>query len=171
MEDHARKLAQTVGYSGLGTIEYLYYLENFYFLEINPRLQVEHPLTEMITDLNLPALQLQVAMGINLYNIPGLQAIAKPKKHALSCRLTTRIDNCLENVTGIIQNISVPSSSTSWAYFFIGFGGLINEFCDKQIGHIFAIGDSRESARINLLNSISNTVVEVFIKVLNTQIY
>lgn len=57
----AVKLAKLVGYVNAGTVEYLYDNdENFYFLELNPRLQVEHPCTEMVTDINLPAAQLQV---------------------------------------------------------------------------------------------------------------
>ncbi len=58
----AVRLAKLVGYVSAGTVEYLYLDEEkkFYFLELNPRLQVEHPCTEMITDVNLPALQLQV---------------------------------------------------------------------------------------------------------------
>lgn len=58
----AVKLAKMVGYVSAGTVEYLYNAEDetFYFLELNPRLQVEHPCTEMVADVNLPALQLQV---------------------------------------------------------------------------------------------------------------
>lgn len=54
-------LAKMVGYVSAGTVEYLYCEDDsFYFLELNPRLQVEHPCTEMIADVNLPAAQLQV---------------------------------------------------------------------------------------------------------------
>lgn len=57
----AVRLAKTVGYVSAGTVEYLYSQDgSFYFLELNPRLQVEHPCTEMIADVNLPAAQLQV---------------------------------------------------------------------------------------------------------------
>ncbi|KAH3723842.1 hypothetical protein DPMN_049637 [Dreissena polymorpha] len=58
----AVKLAKMVGYVSAGTVEYLYNADDgtFYFLELNPRLQVEHPCTEMVADVNLPALQLQV---------------------------------------------------------------------------------------------------------------
>ena len=58
----AVKLAKMVGYISAGTVEYLYNVDDgtFHFLELNPRLQVEHPCTEMVADVNLPALQLQV---------------------------------------------------------------------------------------------------------------
>ena len=58
----AVKLAKLVGYVSAGTVEYLYSAEEdiFHFLELNPRLQVEHPCTEMVADINLPAAQLQV---------------------------------------------------------------------------------------------------------------
>ena len=66
MELAAMRLTQSIGYSGAGTVEYLYHAatKKYYFLELNPRLQVEHPCTEGITDINMPATQLQVAMGI-----------------------------------------------------------------------------------------------------------
>ena len=61
MELAAIRLAKMVGYVSAGTVEYLYHDNGqFHFLELNPRLQVEHPCTEMIADVNLPALQLQV---------------------------------------------------------------------------------------------------------------
>lgn len=64
------RLAKTVGYVSTGTVEYLYSQDgSFHFLELNPRLQVEHPCTEMIADVNLPAAQLQArkrALGLLL---------------------------------------------------------------------------------------------------------
>lgn len=64
MYQAAVKLAKMVGYVSAGTVEYLYNAEDetFFFLELNPRLQVEHPCTEMVADVNLPALQLQVCI-------------------------------------------------------------------------------------------------------------
>ena len=72
MEQAAVKLAKMVGYVSAGTVEYLYNDddESFYFLELNPRLQVEHPCTEMITDVNLPAAQLQVSTCASHLQIP-----------------------------------------------------------------------------------------------------
>lgn len=62
MELAAQRLTQSIGYIGAGTVEYLYNAADnkFYFLELNPRLQVEHPVTEGLTGVNLPATQLQV---------------------------------------------------------------------------------------------------------------
>lgn len=108
MELAAQRLTQSIGYVGAGTVEYLYNKESnsFFFLELNPRLQVEHPVTEGITDINLPALQLQVAMGIPLSNVPairnfyGLDPTEKktidffndrykyPEKHVIAARIT-----------------------------------------------------------------------------------
>eukprot|EP00949_MAST-11_sp_MAST-11-sp1_P001689 g1689.t1 len=75
MEQAAVRLAEAVGYVNAGTVEYLFKDGEFFFLELNPRLQVEHPVTEMITGVNLPATQLLVAMGIPLYNIPEIRSL------------------------------------------------------------------------------------------------
>ena len=69
MEKAAVRLGRLVGYVSAGTVEYLYSHadDKFYFLELNPRLQVEHPTTEMVSGVNLPAAQLQIAMGLPLH--------------------------------------------------------------------------------------------------------
>ena len=71
MEKAAVRLTKLVGYVSVGTVEYLYSHKNDFFciLELNPRLQVEHPTTEMVSGENLPAAQLQIAMGIPLHQI------------------------------------------------------------------------------------------------------
>ncbi|XP_024517260.1 acetyl-CoA carboxylase 1 isoform X1 [Selaginella moellendorffii] len=75
LEQGARRLAQCVSYVGAATVEYLYSMETgeFHFLELNPRLQVEHPVTEWIAEVNLPAAQLAVGMGIPLWKIPEIR--------------------------------------------------------------------------------------------------
>lgn len=77
LERAAVALAKEVGYIGAGTVEYLYKGDTsggeFYFLELNPRLQVEHPVTEWITGVNLPALQLHIGMGIPLRNVASIR--------------------------------------------------------------------------------------------------
>lgn len=77
LEQGAVALAKEVGYIGAGTVEYLYKGSptdgEFFFLELNPRLQVEHPVTEWITGVNLPALQVHIAMGIPLRNVASIR--------------------------------------------------------------------------------------------------
>lgn len=74
MEKAAVRLAKMVGYVSAGTVEYLYDTSGYYyFLELNPRLQVEHPCTEMVADVNLPAAQLQIAMGLQLHRIKDIR--------------------------------------------------------------------------------------------------
>ncbi len=68
MELAAVRLAKEVGYTGVGTVEYLYTDDHqYYFLELNPRLQVEHPVTELISGVNIPAAQLQVRFAATLF--------------------------------------------------------------------------------------------------------
>ncbi|ETB63002.1 hypothetical protein YYC_00609 [Plasmodium yoelii 17X] len=79
MEKASIRLTKMIKYRGAGTIEYLYDQVNnkYYFLELNTRLQVEHPVSEGITDTNIVAIQLQVAMGIPLQNIDDIKKLYK----------------------------------------------------------------------------------------------
>lgn len=81
LEAAAVALAKEVRYVGAGTVEYLYTGNTeggeFFFLELNPRLQVEHPVTEWITGVDLPALQLHIGMGIPLKNVPSIRKFFK----------------------------------------------------------------------------------------------
>ena len=77
MERCARALARSVGYVGAATVEFLYALESgeYCFLELNPRLQVEHPVTEWISGVNIPAAQLLIAQGVPLHAIPDIRRL------------------------------------------------------------------------------------------------
>ncbi|CRG94893.1 biotin carboxylase subunit of acetyl CoA carboxylase, putative [Plasmodium gallinaceum] len=77
MEKSSIRLTKMIKYRGAGTVEYLYdqIKQKYYFLELNPRLQVEHPVSEGITNSNLIAIQLQVAMGIPLQNIDDIKKL------------------------------------------------------------------------------------------------
>jgi acetyl-CoA carboxylase / biotin carboxylase 1 len=170
MEEAAVNLATAVGYANAGTVEYLFSEEDskFYFLELNPRLQVEHPVTEMITKVNLPAAQLQVAMGIPLDNIPDLRALygrnrfeddptapssridfrtAKhlpPSGHCIAVRITAEnAEAGFKPTSGCIQELNFRSTPNVWGYFSMDSSGSIHEFADSQFGHLFASGVDR----------------------------
>ena len=168
MEKAAVSLAKTVGYCNAGTVEYLFLEETkeFAFLELNPRLQVEHPVTENILGLNLPACQLMVAMGLPLHRIADIRKIygrnplgrdtidfdytekVPIKRHCLAVRITAENpDASFQPSSGLIKELHFNSNIDVWGYFSVNNSGLVHEFADSQFGHIFASGPDRESAR------------------------
>ena len=178
MEKAAVALAKAVSYTNAGTVEYLYSEKDakFYFLELNPRLQVEHPVTEMITKVNLPAAQLQVAMGIPLQNIPEIRELygrnrfedepmspssaidfnlterLPPAAHCIAVRITAEnAEAGFKPTSGGIQELNFRSTPNVWGYFSMDSSGSIHEFADSQFGHLFASGPNREDARRNMV--------------------
>jgi len=171
MEKSAVRLAKEVGYVGAGTVEYLYNPDGTYcFLELNPRLQVEHPVTELISGVNLPAAQLQVAMGIPLHNVRGVRRMygeapddstpidfdnrdAKTLPgHVIACRITAENpDASFQPTSGAIQELNFRATPDVWGYFSVGAKGGIHEYSDSQFGHLFALGETREIARRNMV--------------------
>ncbi|XP_065669761.1 acetyl-CoA carboxylase isoform X2 [Hydra vulgaris] len=198
MEKNAIALAKLVGYRSAGTVEYLYDMRTkaVYFLELNPRLQVEHPCTEMITDINLPAAQMKIAMGIplhkikdirRLYNVDlmssaeidfaGLHGQIIPKGHVIAARITAENpDEGFKPSSGTIKELSFHSSNKSWGYFSVSSEGSLHEYADSQFGHLFAGGETREAARKNIILSLKElsirgdfrTTVEYLIQLLET---
>ena len=153
MEDAAVSLAKAVGYANAGTVEYLYSEpdEKFYFLELNPRLQVEHPVTEMITRVNLPAAQLQVAMGIPLHHIPEIRELygknrfeddvsdsksvidfskterVPPYGHCIAVSITAEnAEQGFKPTSGGIQELNFRSTPNVWGYFSMDSSGSIH---------------------------------------------
>ena len=181
MEQAAVRLAKLVGYVSAGTVEYLYNMESgeFYFLELNPRLQVEHPCTEMISNVNLPAAQLQVAMGIPLHRIKDIRLLysedpvgsegidfenprvePKPAGHVIATRITAENpDEGFKPSGGNMQELNFRSSKNVWGYFSVAASGGLHEFADSQFGHIFSYGADRESARKNMIVALKEVSI------------
>ncbi|XP_075875662.1 acetyl-CoA carboxylase isoform X1 [Nelusetta ayraudi] len=198
MERHAVRLAKMVGYVSAGTVEYLFSEDgSFHFLELNPRLQVEHPCTEMIGDVNLPAAQLQIAMGIPLYrikdirmlygetpwgdnfiNFENLECMPSPRGHVIAARITSENpDEGFKPSSGTVQELNFRSSKNVWGYFSVGATGGLHEFADSQFGHCFSWGENREEAISNMVVAMKElsirgdfrTTVEYLIKLLETE--
>ncbi|XP_019903758.3 acetyl-CoA carboxylase 1 isoform X1 [Esox lucius] len=198
MERCAVKLAKMVGYVSAGTVEYLYSQDgSFYFLELNPRLQVEHPCTEMVADVNLPAAQLQIAMGIPLHRIKdirmmygvhpwgdslvdfeGLSTAPSPRGHVIAARITSENpDEGFKPSSGTVQELNFRSNKNVWGYFSVAAAGGLHEFADSQFGHCFSWGENREEAISNLVVALKElsirgdfrTTVEYLIKLLETE--
>mmetsp|Transcript_38039 Transcript_38039/g.93045 ORF Transcript_38039/g.93045 Transcript_38039/m.93045 type:complete len:2078 (+) Transcript_38039:68-6301(+) len=181
MEQAAMRLAKSVGYRGAGTVEYLFSASTgeYSFLELNPRLQVEHPVTEGITGVNVPALQLLVAMGIPLSRVPDVRRFygldpagdsaidfletryPRPTCHVLAARITAENpDDAFRPTSGAVERVRFQSAPNCWGYFSIGASGKVHEFADSQFGHIFAKGDTREQARKSLQLALKNLMID-----------
>eukprot|EP00820_Chromera_velia_P026301 Cvel_10268.t1-p1 / transcript=Cvel_10268.t1 / gene=Cvel_10268 / organism=Chromera_velia_CCMP2878 / gene_product=Acetyl-CoA carboxylase, putative / transcript_product=Acetyl-CoA carboxylase, putative / location=Cvel_scaffold616:49-10561(-) / protein_length=847 / sequence_SO=supercontig / SO=protein_coding / is_pseudo=false len=169
LEESAVRMAKKVGYSVAGTCEFLYdaQTQKACFCEVNARLQVEHVVTEMTADVNVPAAQLQVAMGIPLNKITDVQAFLEhkrekgnPKRHCIACRVTAEhAEAGFRPTAGAIHELVFRSNGNVWGYFSVGSSGRIHQFADSQFGHIFSTAATREEARHNMIDSLKGMVV------------
>ena len=154
----AVEAARSIDYRGAGTVEFL--LDGngeFYFLEMNTRLQVEHPVTEMITGLDLVALQIQVAEGRPL----GLsQEDISLNGHAIEVRLYAE-DPAQDflPVTGAIDLWQPATGEGVRVDAGIETGMEISPFYDPMVAKVIAWGDSREIARHRLINALKETAL------------
>jgi len=201
MEKAAVQLAKMVGYVSAGTVEYLYNDEDesFHFLELNPRLQVEHPCTEMVADINLPAAQLQIAMGVPLHRLKDIRLlygmdpwgdseidfenpVNKPEHrgHVIACRITSENpDEGFKPSAGTVAELNFRSSKNVWGYFSVAASGGLHEFADSQFGHCFSWGEDREQAQENMVIALKElsirgdfrTTVEYLIKIIETDVF
>jgi acetyl-CoA carboxylase/biotin carboxylase 1 len=183
MEMSAVRLAKLVGYVNAGTLEFLYdrTTHKYYFLELNPRLQVEHPTTEIVSGVNIPAAQLQVAMGIPLHRIPHIRLLyglqpngnsmidfhfenpesvhsqrkPQPTGHVIACRITAENpDAGFKPSGGQLVELNFRSSTDVWGYFSVSASGGLHEYADSQFGHIFAYGPDRLQSRRNMIMAL-----------------
>jgi geranyl-CoA carboxylase alpha subunit len=150
--------ALSIDYCGAGTVEFLLD-ENgkFYFLEMNTRLQVEHPVTELITDKDLVALQLQVAQGEPL---GFTQEEVTLSGHAIEVRLYTE-DPAQDFLptSGPVDLWSPPAGTGVRVDSGICSGQDISPFYDPMVAKIIASGPSREIARMRLIEALNDTVL------------
>eukprot|EP00919_Chromeraceae_sp_WS-2016_P025372 GHVR01059995.1.p1 GENE.GHVR01059995.1~~GHVR01059995.1.p1 ORF type:complete len:1002 (+),score=248.41 GHVR01059995.1:125-3007(+) len=169
MEDAAVRMVKKVGYTNAGTVEFLYDAEmkKIFFCEVNARLQVEHVVTELLSEVNLPAAQLQVAMGVPLHNIVDVARYRElkstdslPKKHCIACRVTAEhAEAGFVPTCGDVLELSLRASGNVWGYFSIGSAGRIHQYADSQFGHVFSTADTRDDARCNMIVALKNLTV------------
>jgi 3-methylcrotonyl-CoA carboxylase alpha subunit len=155
----AVKAARQVGYVGAGTVEFLVPkdTDSFYFIEMNTRLQVEHPVTEMITGLDLVALQLHVATGETL----GIaQKEVGRQGHAIECRIYAEDPaQDFKPQTGAITALEVPQGEGLRFDCGVRRGDHVSAYYDAMIGKLIVHGAARETALMRLQTALALTHV------------
>ncbi|HUR15471.1 MAG TPA: biotin carboxylase N-terminal domain-containing protein [Mycobacteriales bacterium] len=143
--------ARAVGYESAGTVEFVLAPDGrFFFLEMNTRLQVEHPVTELVTGLDLVALQVAVARGEHLPAVPGLQG------HAIEARLYAE-DGAYVPQAGTLTAFDVPSGVRVDAG--VEAGSVIGVHYDAMIAKVIAHGATREEASARLADALDRARV------------
>jgi geranyl-CoA carboxylase alpha subunit len=157
MGDAAVEAARACGYVGAGTVEFLLDADGaFYFLEMNTRLQVEHPVTEMVTGVDLVAWQLAVASGAPL---PFTQSELQMRGHAIEARLYAE-DPSRDYLpqTGALLRWR-PSERGVRVDSGVAEGGVVSPFYDPMIAKVIAHGDTRQSARHKLAAALRDSTL------------
>ncbi|MBN7142498.1 acetyl/propionyl/methylcrotonyl-CoA carboxylase subunit alpha, partial [Ectopseudomonas oleovorans] len=159
MGEAAVKAAQAIGYVGAGTVEFLLDERgDFFFMEMNTRLQVEHPVTEAITGLDLVAWQIRVARGEPL---PISQAQMPLNGHAIEVRLYAEDpDHDFLPATGTLALYREAASGDGRRIDSgVAEGDSVSPFYDPMLGKLIAWGENREQARLRLLAMLGDTLV------------
>jgi len=158
MGEAAVKAAKAVNYVGAGTVEFLVAKDqSFYFLEMNTRLQVEHPVTELITGLDLVEWQLRVAAGEDL---PLKQDEIQLKGHAIEVRLYAEdVESGFIPQTGLVRNWETPTGKGIRVDNGIANGQMITPYYDSMLAKLISYGGTRDEAIRRLRRALKDTVL------------
>jgi len=158
MADAAVKAAKAAGYVNAGTVEFIFEEpDKFYFLEMNTRLQVEHPVTEMTTGIDLVREQLLIAGGEKL---AFSQADLQSRGHAIECRVyAENPENNFLPSAGKVHLFREPSGPNVRNDSGFGSGDEISTYYDPLISKLVTYGATREEARLRMLAALKEYVV------------
>ena len=146
-----------IGYQSAGTLEFLYENNQFYFIEMNTRLQVEHPVTEMITGIDIVKEQLKIAMGLPL-SINQEDIIEKG--HAIECRINAEDSKTFIPSPGTIDLWHPPGGPGIRVDSHIYTGYEVPPYYDSLIAKVIAFANTRESAITRMGIALSEMIVE-----------
>jgi acetyl-CoA carboxylase biotin carboxylase subunit len=155
--DRCAEACRKIAYRGAGTFEFLFQDDEFYFIEMNTRVQVEHPVTEATTGIDIVQQQIRVAAGQKLV---FRQRDLVRKGHAIECRINAEDPYTFVPSPGRISNYHVPGGPGIRVDSHVYQNYLVPPYYDSLIGKVIAFGDTREQAIARMRIALSEMVVE-----------
>jgi acetyl-CoA carboxylase biotin carboxylase subunit len=157
MGERCARACHEVGYRNAGTLEFLYQDNEFYFIEMNTRVQVEHPVTELVTGIDIVKAQLLIAAGEAL---PYTQNDIQIRGHAIECRINAEDPKTFAPSPGPIRLWHSPGGPGIRVDSHVYTGYNVPPFYDSMIGKVIASGDTRDTAIARMRNALAEMVVE-----------
>ncbi|MBF12846.1 MAG: acetyl-CoA carboxylase biotin carboxylase subunit [Legionellales bacterium] len=146
-----------IGYIGAGTFEFLYQEGEFYFIEMNTRIQVEHPVTEMITNVDLVKSQIEIASGLPL---PFQQSDIHMTGHAIECRINAENPFDFTPSPGLVSMVHYPGGNGVRFDSHIYSGYQIPHYYDSMIGKLICYAKTREAAIDKMYSALDELIIE-----------
>lgn len=146
-----------IGYRGVGTFEFLYENEEFFFIEMNTRIQVEHPITEMITGIDLIKEQLKISSG---HTLKMTQNSINTSGHAIECRINAEDPHNFTPSAGLITRFHAPGGlGVRWeSHIYSGYS--VPPYYDSMIGKLICFGETRDAAIARMKNALSELIID-----------
>jgi acetyl-CoA carboxylase biotin carboxylase subunit len=155
--ERCAEACRQIGYHGAGTFEFLYENGEFYFIEMNTRVQVEHPVTEMITGIDIVKAQIMIAAGEPL---PFTQDDIEIKGHAIECRLNAEDPDNFMPSPGRITQFHAPGGPGIRVDSHVYNNYVVPSHYDSMIGKLIAYGADRDEALARMSSALGETIIE-----------
>lgn len=157
MGERCVQACQEINYRGAGTFEFLYERGEFYFIEMNTRVQVEHPVTEMVTGIDIVKAQLMIAAGEPL---PYQQSDVHIRGHAIECRINAEDAETFLPSPGRIERYHAPGGPGVRVDTHIYSGYNVPPYYDSLIGKLITYGDTRDSAIRRMMTALDEMIID-----------
>lgn len=155
--DACVKACKDIGYRGAGTFEFLYQDDRFYFIEMNTRVQVEHPVTEMISGINIVKEQIRIASGLPL---SVSQDQISLKGHAIECRINAENAQTFAPSPGLVKQFHAPGGMGVRVDSHLYSGYRVPPFYDSLIAKVICHSENRDAALNRMTNALDELVVD-----------
>ena len=155
--ERCAEACRKIGYRGAGTFEFLYENGEFYFIEMNTRVQVEHPVTELITGIDIVQAQIRIASGEKLW---FRQSDIEFRGHALECRINAEDPFRFTPSPGRITNWHAPGGPGIRVDSHVYNGYVVPPHYDSMIGKLISFGDTRDQAIRRMRIALSEMMVD-----------